>query len=60
MTSRFIGNILAASIYGIAFSTGINVENLGTIAMILIVVVLVMIPGMLFVTASKNKEKHGA
>lgn len=58
MTSRFIGNILAASIYGIAFSTGIKVENMGTIAMILVVVVLIMIPGMLFVTAAKNKEKQ--
>lgn len=56
MTSRFIGNILASSIYGVAFATGMNVGNMSTMAMVLVVVAVVMIPGMLYVT--KNERKN--
>ncbi|WP_156289435.1 MFS transporter [Oceanobacillus salinisoli] len=59
MTSRFIGNILASSIYGVAFATGMSVENLDTMTMILIFVAIVLIPGMLYVTMPK-KEKSEA
>lgn len=51
MTSRFIGNILASSIYGIAFATGMAIENMTTMAIILVVVAIVLVPGMLYVTA---------
>ncbi|QHS21466.1 MFS transporter [Virgibacillus sp. MSP4-1] len=56
MTSRFIGNILASSIYGVAFATGMNVGNMNTMAMILMVVAIVLVPGMLYVTSYKKKE----
>lgn len=57
MTSRFIGNILAASIYGIAFATGMNVENMSTMVIVLVIVVVIMFPGMIFVTVSKQNKK---
>ena len=47
MTSRFIGNILASSIYGVAFATGMNVGNMSTMAIVLVVVAVVLVPGML-------------
>ena len=40
MTSRFIGNILASSIYGVAFATGMNVGNMSTMAIVLSVVAI--------------------
>ncbi|WP_249870701.1 MFS transporter [Oceanobacillus saliphilus] len=55
MTSRFIGNILASSIYGVAFATGMNVGNMNTMAIALVVVAVVLIPGMLYVTAHEKK-----
>ena len=54
MTSRFIGNILASSIYGVAFATGMNVGNMSTMAIVLVVVAVVMVPGMLYVTAMRR------
>lgn len=57
MTSRFIGNILASSIYGIAFATGMNVGNMKVMGMILVVVAIVLIPGMLYVTTN---DKHAS
>lgn len=56
MTSRFIGNILASSIYGVAFASGMNVNNMGTMSLILLIVAVVLIPGMLFITA-KEKQR---
>ena len=56
MTSRFIGNILASSIYGVAFATGMNVGNMSTMAIVLSVVALVLVPGMLFVTMHEKKK----
>lgn len=47
MTSRFIGNILASSIYGVAFATGMNAANMNIMAIVLIFVAVVLIPGML-------------
>ncbi len=55
MTSRFIGNILASSIYGVAFATGMNAANMNIMAIVLIFVAVVLIPGMLYVTAEKKK-----
>ena len=51
MTSRFIGNILASSIYGLAFATGMAIESMTTMAIILVIVAIVLVPGMLYVTA---------
>lgn len=56
MTSRFIGNILASSIYGVAFATGMNVGNMSTMAIVLVVVAVLLIPGMLYITM--NEKKH--
>jgi MFS family permease len=50
MTSRFIGNILASSIYGVAFATGMNEGNMSIMAIVLVVVAVVLVPGMLYVT----------
>src|SRR5690625_5774 len=54
MTSRFIGNILASSIYGVAFATGMTVSNMGTMAWVLVAVAIVLIPGMLYVTKGEK------
>jgi len=54
MTSRFIGNILASSIYGVAFATGMTVSNMGTMAWVLVAVAVVLIPGMLYVTKGEK------
>ena len=58
MTSRFIGNILASSIYGVAFATGMSVGNMSTMAVVLVVVAVVLIPGMLYVTVSEKKKRY--
>lgn len=50
MTSRFIGNILASSIFGVAFASGMNEGNLLTMAMVLVAVAVAMVPGMLLLT----------
>ncbi|RLL40619.1 MFS transporter [Oceanobacillus piezotolerans] len=55
MTSRFIGNILASSIYGVAFATGMNVGNMSTMALVLVVVAIVLVPGMLYVTMKEKR-----
>lgn len=56
MTSRFIGNILASSIYGVAFATGINEGNMSTMAIVLVAVAIVIVPGMLYVTKYEKKN----
>lgn len=56
MTSRFIGNILASSLYGVAFATGMNVGSMSTMAIGLLVVAVVLVPGMLFVTVNEKKK----
>ncbi|SHF98400.1 MFS transporter [Ornithinibacillus halophilus] len=56
MTSRFIGNILASSIYGVAFATGMNENNMSIMAIVLVLVAVVMIPGMLYVTKHEKKS----
>ena len=57
ITSRFIGNILASSIYGVSFATGMNAENLQKMTMVLFIVALVTIPGLMYVTRHEKKGK---
>lgn len=57
ITSRFIGNILASSIYGVAFATGMNVGNMHTMALVLVVVAVVIVPGMLYVTKVETASR---
>lgn len=54
MTSRFIGNILASSLYGVMFASGINDVNKNSMTSILLIVSVIMIPGILFITKSKD------
>jgi MFS family permease len=54
MTSRFIGNILASSIFGVMFATGVNDANQNWLAIILIVVSIILLPGILFITKNKS------
>lgn len=59
MTSRFIGNILASSLYGVMFATAINDESKNGMTIVLLVVSFILLPGMLFVTKrtfSKTKR----
>lgn len=56
MTSRFIGNILASSLYGIAFATGMNDGNLWMMTVVLLVVAIVIVPGMVYVTWKERKQ----
>ncbi|GAA0136107.1 hypothetical protein YSY43_29480 [Paenibacillus sp. YSY-4.3] len=57
ITSRFIGNILASSIYGVAFATGVNIGNMHTMALVLVVVAVVIVPGMLYVTKVETASR---
>ena len=50
MTSRFIGNILASSLYGIMFASGINDESKNGMTIVLFVVSFILIPGMFYIT----------
>ena len=54
MTSRFIGNILASSLYGILFASGINDESKNGMTIVLLVVSFILIPGMFYITRDKG------
>ena len=54
MTSRFIGNILASSLYGIMFASGINDESKNGMTIVLIVVSFILIPGMFYITKKRG------
>lgn len=56
MTSRFLGNILASSIYGVAFATGMNDGNMKNMAFVLIFVAIILFPVMLYVTRHEKKK----
>ncbi|WP_043932917.1 MFS transporter [Bacillus sp. EB01] len=53
MTSRFLGNILASSLFGVMFATGVNDTNQNWMTIILIVVSVILLPGILYVTKGK-------
>jgi len=53
MTSRYIGNILASSVFGVMFATGVNDTNQNWMSIILIVVSVILLPGILFITKDK-------
>ncbi|UOY90005.1 MFS transporter [Bacillus glycinifermentans] len=57
LTSRFIGNILASSAFGLMFATGVNDTNLNWMTIILIVVSVILFSGILVIT--KNKVAKG-
>lgn len=57
MTSRFVGNILASSMYGVVFSAGMNVGNLEKMTIVFVMVVFVLAPGILYVTKGE-KQQH--
>jgi MFS family permease len=59
MTSRFVGNILASSIFGVMFATGINDANQNSMSIILVIVSLALIPGMLYITRTKPSPRNG-
>ncbi|WP_085993217.1 MFS transporter [Oceanobacillus senegalensis] len=50
MTSRFLGNILASSLYGVTFANGINDEGKNSLSIVLLFVSIVIIPGLFFIT----------
>ncbi|MEH7235000.1 MFS transporter [Bacillus sp. JJ1562] len=58
MTSRFIGNILASSIYGVVFAIGLNDMSKNSMTIVLLAVSLVIIPGMYYVTNQKMKTNQ--
>ena len=59
MTSRFIGNILASSIFGVMFATGINDGNHNWMSIILFIVSVLLLPGIFYITKSKpSKSKQ--
>lgn len=58
MTSRFIGNILASSIYGVVFAAGVSAGNMSKMAMVLVIVAIVLIPGMLYVTGHEKQMQE--
>lgn len=50
------GNILAASIYGVAFATGMSGGNMSKMAIVLVVVAVILVPEMLYVTKYEKKN----
>lgn len=58
MTSRFIGNILASSIYGVVFAVGLNDTSKNSMTIVLLAVSLIIIPGMFYVTNQKLKTEQ--
>lgn len=58
MTSRFIGNILASSIYGVVFAVGLNDISKNSMTLVLLAVSLIIIPGMFYVTNQKIKTEQ--
>jgi len=50
MTSRFIGNILASSLYGVIFANGIDDTSKNWLVIVLLIVSFAMIPGLIYVT----------
>lgn len=58
MTSRFIGNILASSIYGVVFAVGLHDSSKNSMTIALLAVSLIIIPGMLYVTNQKLKTEQ--
>ncbi|WP_121614334.1 MFS transporter [Mesobacillus foraminis] len=57
LMSRFMGNILASTVFGLMFATGVNDTNLNWMTIILIAVSLILFSGILFIT--KNKAANG-
>ena len=57
MTSRYVGNILASSVYGFVFASGMTDSNMHLMTMVLFVVAILIIPGMLYVTGHERKAK---
>jgi MFS family permease len=59
MTSRFIGNILASSIFGVMFATGITDRNQNSMSIILLAVSLALVPGILYITKTQSSPING-
>ncbi|MFS0777026.1 MFS transporter [Neobacillus sp. 3P2-tot-E-2] len=57
LMSRFIGNILASSVFGVMFATGVTDTNLNWMTIILIVVSVILLAGIL-VTTNKQVVKR--
>ncbi|OCA90342.1 hypothetical protein A8F94_00090 [Bacillus sp. FJAT-27225] len=57
-TSRFIGNILASSLYGVMFAAGVNDHNKNSIAFVLMIVSILIIPVIFYIT-QKERVSHG-
>ncbi|MBS4216202.1 MULTISPECIES: MFS transporter [Neobacillus] len=55
MTSRFIGNILASSVFGVIFAAGVSDTSQNWLTIILLIVSFILLPGILFIT----KKMHG-
>ncbi|MFC4803238.1 MFS transporter [Neobacillus sp. GCM10023253] len=58
MTSRFIGNILASSVFGVIFAAGVNDTSQNWLTIILLIVSVILLPGILFIT-KKMQVMHG-
>lgn len=54
LTSRFMGNILASSIFGLMFASGVNDINKDWMTIILIVVSAILFLGVLYITKEKS------
>ena len=53
MTSRFIGNILASSLFGVMFAAGMSDSSKNGMTVVLLVVTIISIPGMFYITKRK-------
>ncbi|WNS76508.1 MFS transporter [Bacillus sp. DTU_2020_1000418_1_SI_GHA_SEK_038] len=54
MTSRFIGNILASSLFGVMFATGTTDGNQHSMKIVLLIVSVILLPDMVFVTKYRS------
>jgi MFS family permease len=60
MTSRFIGNVLASSLFGVMFATGMSDSSKNGMTVVLLLVTIFSIPGLFYITKQRfHSESEG-
>jgi MFS family permease len=57
MTSRFIGNVLASSLFGIMFTGGMNDSSKNEMTLVLLIVTIISIPGLFYITKQRSHSE---
>jgi MFS family permease len=57
MTSRFIGNVLASSLFGVMFATGMSDSSKNGMTVVLLLVTIFSIPGLFYITKQRSHSE---